>query len=134
MSAPSSLHVPARLVVRARTSQLDGEGGIGRGELVRNADRIGHEVAIHGGGDLVSGRRLHRVILARRFDSFGVAPVGDRARVRGMPIKRDNNDSDEPDLVETCAICGRRLWSDGLPPAIDGGAWICGDCDQARNF
>ena len=51
-----------------------------------------------------------------------------------MPIDRDNDDSDEPDLVETCAICGRKLWSDGLPPAIDGGAWICGDCDQARNF
>jgi len=36
--------------------------------------------------------------------------------------------------VERCAICGRVLWSDGLPPAQDGGAWICGDCDQARNF
>jgi transcription elongation factor Elf1 len=34
----------------------------------------------------------------------------------------------------TCAICGRVLWSDGLPPAQDGNAWICGDCDQARNF
>ena len=38
----------------------------------------------------------------------------------------------EPD--ETCAICGRDLWSDGLPPAQDGDAWICGDCDAARNF
>ena len=38
----------------------------------------------------------------------------------------------EPD--ETCAICGRVLWSDGLPPAQDGDAWICGDCDAARNF
>jgi len=35
---------------------------------------------------------------------------------------------------EVCAICGRELWSDGLPPAQDGTAWICGDCDQARNF
>ena len=35
---------------------------------------------------------------------------------------------------EHCAICHRVLWSDGLPPAQDGNAWICGDCDQARNF
>ena len=40
----------------------------------------------------------------------------------------------EPDLRENCAICGRELWSDGLPPARDGSRWICGDCDQARNF
>ena len=33
-----------------------------------------------------------------------------------------------------CAICGRELWSDGLAPARDGDAWICGDCDQARTF
>jgi hypothetical protein len=33
-----------------------------------------------------------------------------------------------------CAICGSDLWSDGLTPARDGNAWICGDCDQARNF
>lgn len=38
------------------------------------------------------------------------------------------------DLSGTCAICGRELWSDGLPPARDGSEWICGDCDQARNF
>jgi hypothetical protein len=37
-------------------------------------------------------------------------------------------------VPETCAICGRELWSDGLAPALDGDAWICGDCDQARNF
>jgi hypothetical protein len=36
--------------------------------------------------------------------------------------------------LEVCAICGRELWSDGLPPAQDGDAWICGDCDAARNF
>lgn len=43
--------------------------------------------------------------------------------------------STEPGIIEgTCAICGRDLWSDGLAPARDGGAWICGDCDQARNF
>lgn len=40
----------------------------------------------------------------------------------------------EPELTERCAICGRELWSDGLPPARDGNAWICGDCDQARTF
>lgn len=39
------------------------------------------------------------------------------------------NDED----ATTCAICGRELWADGLPPALDGEAWICGDCDQARN-
>ena len=38
------------------------------------------------------------------------------------------------DQVATCAICGRELLSDGLAPARDGDAWICGDCDQARNF
>jgi hypothetical protein len=37
-------------------------------------------------------------------------------------------------VVGSCAICGRDLWSDGLAPARDGNAWICGDCDQARNF
>ena len=41
---------------------------------------------------------------------------------------------DDPEEVATCAICGRELWSDGLAPARDGSAWICGDCDQARNF
>ncbi len=52
-----------------------------------------------------------------------------------MPIERRDDDRDEePDPVQACAICGRELWSDGLPPALDGGAWICGDCDQARNF
>jgi len=40
----------------------------------------------------------------------------------------------EPDESATCAICGRVLWTDGLSPARDGDAWICGDCDQARNF
>ena len=42
--------------------------------------------------------------------------------------------AEEPDVLERCAICGRELWSDGLPPAQDGSRWICGDCDQARNF
>jgi len=41
---------------------------------------------------------------------------------------------DDPEEVATCAICWRELWSDGLAPARDGAAWICGDCDQARNF
>jgi hypothetical protein len=36
--------------------------------------------------------------------------------------------------AEICAICGRELWSDGLAPALDGDAWICGDCDAARNL
>jgi hypothetical protein len=40
----------------------------------------------------------------------------------------------EPDGLERCSICGRELWTDGLPPAQDGSRWICGDCDQARNF
>jgi len=39
-----------------------------------------------------------------------------------------------PDLSEICPICRRPLWSDGLEPAQDGEAWICGNCDQARNF
>jgi hypothetical protein len=42
--------------------------------------------------------------------------------------------TDRPEPEETCAICGRALWSDGLAPAQDGDAWICGDCDAARNF
>ena len=41
---------------------------------------------------------------------------------------------DETDVPEQCAICRRELPSDGLPPARDGDAWICGDCDQARAF
>ncbi len=42
---------------------------------------------------------------------------------------------DDPQQPEgRCAICSRDLWSDGLPPARDGTEWICGDCDQARNF
>lgn len=39
----------------------------------------------------------------------------------------------EPPESGACAICNRDLGSDGLPPARDGDAWICGDCDQARN-
>lgn len=45
----------------------------------------------------------------------------------------DRRDADEL-MPEACAICGRELWADGLAPARDGDAWICGDCDQARNF
>lgn len=56
-----------------------------------------------------------------------------------MPNERPRDDrheapAAEPDLAETCAICGREPWSDALPPALDGTAWICGDCDAARNF
>jgi hypothetical protein len=47
---------------------------------------------------------------------------------------RHEDPGTDPDLPERCAICGRELWSDALPPARDGDAWICGDCDQARNF
>lgn len=43
-------------------------------------------------------------------------------------------DEQPPNFEDSCAICGRQLWWDGLPPARDGDAWICGDCDQARNF
>lgn len=41
---------------------------------------------------------------------------------------------DLPELPERCAICGRDLWFDGRAPARDGDAWICADCDDARNF
>ena len=55
------------------------------------------------------------------------------------PLQRPHRDpyedpATEPDLREQCATCGRPLWSDGLPPAQDGSRWICGDCDQARNY
>jgi hypothetical protein len=45
-------------------------------------------------------------------------------------------DGSQSDVTEEarCGICGRELWSDGLPLAQDGTAWICGDCDQARTF
>ena len=54
-----------------------------------------------------------------------------------MPRRRDDppdQPATEPGQRAGCAICGRELWSDGLPPELDGGRWICGDCDQARNF
>ena len=54
-----------------------------------------------------------------------------------MPLPLDDPSEEPataPDQPQACAICGRELWSDGLPPAPDGDAWICGDCDQARNF
>ena len=35
--------------------------------------------------------------------------------------------------ADTCASCGRDLWAFG-PPAQDGDAWICADCDAARNL
>lgn len=40
----------------------------------------------------------------------------------------------QPPADEVCAVCGRDLWADGLEPARDGDAWICEDCDAARNF
>jgi hypothetical protein len=47
---------------------------------------------------------------------------------------RDTRPTDADLITGRCAICGRDLWSDSLTPARDGNAWICGDCDQARNF
>ena len=41
-------------------------------------------------------------------------------------------DMPHPDAI--CSICGGDLWADGLEPSRDGITWICGDCDQARNF
>lgn len=38
------------------------------------------------------------------------------------------------EAADRCAMCGRDLWVDGLSPAGDGTAWICGECDAARNF
>lgn len=49
-----------------------------------------------------------------------------------MSMMPDNSPPDA--VIGTCAICGRELWSDGLAPARNGNAWICGDGDQARNF
>ena len=43
-------------------------------------------------------------------------------------------DTDPEEAADVCATCGRELWIDGLQPARDGNVWICGDCDQARNF
>jgi ribosomal protein S27AE len=52
-----------------------------------------------------------------------------------MSHRTPHQDPDiEPDVPERCPICGRDIWSDGLLPAQDGSRWICGDCDQARNF
>jgi hypothetical protein len=75
---------------------------------------------------------------------WGKAPArrhgrDDRRSAHSMPIERPHADpyespATEPDLVEACAICGRELWSDRLPPAIDGNAWICGDCDATRKI
>jgi hypothetical protein len=50
------------------------------------------------------------------------------------PDPRDSPAADAELVSGQCAICGRDLWSDDLTPARDGNAWICGDCDQARNF
>lgn len=61
----------------------------------------------------------------------------ERRHVRKPMTPSEPPESTDPGLFaepELCAICGRELWSDGLPPALDGDAWICGDCDAARNF
>ncbi len=57
--------------------------------------------------------------------------------MRPMPPSSDDpfeKSATEADLAESCAMCGRPLGWDGQPPARDGDAWICGDCDAARNF
>ena len=51
-----------------------------------------------------------------------------------MTMDPMSSNEDPPELPETCPICGRELWWDGLPPAREGDAWICGECDQARTF
>jgi hypothetical protein len=43
-------------------------------------------------------------------------------------------DTNDDPQTEVCAICGRDLWWTGQPPSRDGDAWICGECDAARNF
>ena len=40
---------------------------------------------------------------------------------------------DVPEPYGPCSGCGRDLWWAG-PPSMDGNAWICGECDNARNF
>lgn len=61
-----------------------------------------------------------------------------------MPIQPDESEpwhlvADEHQSADNSVRRGsaesadRDLWSDGLTPASDGNAWICGDCDQARN-
>ena len=51
-----------------------------------------------------------------------------------MSMKPMASNDDVPEPPEVCPMCGRELWSDGLPPAQERDVWICGDCDQARNF
>ena len=61
-------------------------------------------------------------------DTAGMTPSDQASpHPRDSPVDAELNSG-------RCAICGRDLWSDGLTPALDGNAWICGDCDQARNF
>ena len=40
---------------------------------------------------------------------------------------------DVPEPYGPCSGCGRDLWWAG-PPSMDGNAYICGECDNARNF
>ena len=49
-------------------------------------------------------------------------------------MSQRHDSEDELDSEERCASCGREFGWDGLPPARDGAAWICGHCDQARTF
>ncbi|HVM25616.1 MAG TPA: hypothetical protein VM253_09490 [Candidatus Limnocylindrales bacterium] len=51
-----------------------------------------------------------------------------------MPHDRQHDANTAPANMDACAICGGDLWADGLEPARDGDDWICGDCDQGRNF
>lgn len=83
-------------------------------------------------------------MLARARDSSGVsarhAVVANSADTDAVsPSERSPRDpfddpATEPDLGDRCFMCGRDLWSEALAPAQDGSRWICGDCDQARNF
>jgi hypothetical protein len=85
--------------------------------------------------------RYYRAVVAamRGNSAHQPALLAELDRTVGELEQTASSDEDRDEVIEvpvvgTCAICGRVLGSDGLPPARDGDAWICGDCDQARNF
>jgi hypothetical protein len=41
---------------------------------------------------------------------------------------------EQPEPYGPCTGCGRDLWWTGEEPSMDGGGWICGECDAARGF
>jgi len=57
--------------------------------------------------------------------------ASDTRLVSDDPVDRTSEGEGD---VTACAVCGRDLWWCGLPPALDGDVWICGECDAARNF